>query len=106
MKISLEGKNVVFDITGEEGERCWLVIKEEWDGEIGVTMVRDMFGDMSVVETLDGGELLIAERFTEEEAEVKCLEMSKKLGLPFLDFGFTNIDGVLNYGLVERSKGN
>ena len=43
-------------------------------------------GDMSSVETLDGGELLIAERFTEEEAEVKCLEMSKKLGLPFFDF--------------------
>ena len=106
MEINLEDKNLVFDITEEEGERCWLVVKEEWDGKIGVTMARDMFGDMSSVETLDGGELLLAERFTEEEAEVKCIEMSKKLGLPFFDFGFTMVDGVLTYGLVDRSKGN
>lgn len=36
---------------------------------------------------LDGGESLIAERFTEEEAEVKCVEMSKRLGLQFFDLG-------------------
>ena len=106
MKISLEDQNLVFDITEEEGERCWLVVKEEWEGEIGVTMARDMFGDMSGVETLDEGELLIAERFTEEEAEVKFLEMSEQLGLPFFDFGLTMVDGVLTYGLVDRSKGN
>lgn len=80
---------VLINLEQEENKRCWMIVKTTFYtdyknkiGKVGIAMARDIFGDMRLEpeETLLENEL-----YTEEEAEVKCIEWAKKTGLDFLN---------------------